>query len=198
MSIGTAGQEAMRGQLLDAAEQVFYARGIQATNMSELRTAAELPLRRIYQLFPSKDDLVVAFLRRRHDRMMDAIEDYLADIRPSQARVLAIFDYLDEWFREPDFRGCPWMNVYGELGPTNPAVAAEVHHHQRAFRALVTGIVTEAGYALEVANAVYLLVEGSVATAQVQHTAVPAGEARRGAEMLLASDRSPARPATTR
>ncbi|WP_371786343.1 hypothetical protein [Streptosporangium subroseum] len=71
--------------------------------------------------------------------MMDAIEDYLADIRPSQARVLAIFDYLDEWFREPDFRGCPWMNVYGELGPTNPAVAAEAHHHQRAFRALVTG-----------------------------------------------------------
>ncbi|AWS43493.1 TetR/AcrR family transcriptional regulator [Streptosporangium sp. 'caverna'] len=198
MSVGTAGQEAMRGQLLDAAEQVFYARGIQATNMSELRTAAELPLRRIYQLFPSKDDLVVAFLRRRHDRMMDAIEDYLADIRPSQARVLAIFDYLDEWFREPDFRGCPWMNVYGELGPTNPAVAAEVHHHQRAFRALVTGIVTEAGYAPEVANAIYLLVEGSVATAQVQHTAAPAGEARRGAEMLLAGDRSPARPAATR
>ncbi|GAA5034786.1 TetR family transcriptional regulator C-terminal domain-containing protein [Actinopolymorpha pittospori] len=189
MATATPAQEALRGQLLDAAEQVFYARGIQAVNMNELRTVAELPLRRIYQLFPSKDELVVAFLRRRHDRMMGAIEDHVADIQEPQARVLAIFDYLDEWFREPDFRGCPWMNAYGELGPTNPAVAAEVHHHQRAFRTLVTGIVTEAGYPHEVANAIYLLVEGSVATSAVQHTAGPAGEARRGAEMLLTSDR---------
>ena len=81
MSTVSTDQEAMRGQLLDAAEQVFYARGIQAANMSELRTAAELPLRRIYQLFPSKDELVVAFLRRRHDRMMGAIEDHVADIQ---------------------------------------------------------------------------------------------------------------------
>jgi AcrR family transcriptional regulator len=184
----------MRSQLLDAAEQVFYARGIQAVNMSEVRAAADLPMRRMYQLFPSKDDLVVAFLRRRHDRMMAAIEDYVADVDPPRLRVLAIFDYLDEWFHEPDFRGCPWMNVYGELGPTNPVVAAEVHHHQRAFRALVTGIVAGSGYAPAVANAVYLLVEGSVATAAVQHAASPAGEARCGAEMLLADEGSRALP----
>ncbi|MFF3559668.1 TetR/AcrR family transcriptional regulator [Streptomyces sp. NPDC002574] len=183
----TAAEEAMRGQLLDAAEQVFYARGIQAVNMSEVRAAADLPLRRIYQLFPGKDDLVVAFLRRRHDRMMAAIEEYVADVDQPRLRVLAIFDYLDEWFHEPDFRGCPWMNVYGELGPTNAVVAAEVHHHQRAFRALVTGIVAASGYTPAVANAVYLLVEGSVATAAVQHSASPAREARCGAEMLLAN-----------
>ncbi|MEV6367051.1 TetR/AcrR family transcriptional regulator [Micromonospora musae] len=198
MPAASAAQEAMRGQLLDAAEQVFYSRGIQAVNMNELRAAAELPLRRIYQLFPSKDDLVVAFLRRRHDRMMAAIAEYGADAQSPQLRVLAIFDYLDEWFREPDFRGCPWMNAYGELGPTNPAVAAEVRHHQRAFRKLVTGIVTEAGFGVDVANAVYLLVEGAVATAAVQHAASPAGEARRGAELLLASDRPPTRRVGTR
>ncbi|GGO14092.1 TetR/AcrR family transcriptional regulator [Micromonospora parathelypteridis] len=198
MPAATAAQEVMRGQLLDAAERVFYSRGIQAVNMNELRSAAELPLRRIYQLFPSKDDLVVAFLRRRHDRMMAAIEDYVAGAQPPQPRVLAIFDYLDEWFREPDFRGCPWMNAYGELGPTNPAIAAEVRHHQRAFRKLVTGIVTEAGYTVDVASVIYLLVEGSVATAAVQHAASPAGEARRGAEILLTSDPSPTRRVGTR
>jgi len=177
----------MRTQLLDAAEQVFYARGIQAVNMSELRSAAGLPLRRIYQLFPSKDELVVAFLRRRHDRMMATIEGYLAEADPAspRARVLVLFDFLDAWFNEPDFRGCPWMNAYGELGPTNPGVAAEVHHHQRAFRGLIIGNVTDAGYAAEIADAIYLLVEGAVATAMVRRTACPADEARRGAELLL-------------
>lgn len=187
--MATADQEPVRRQLLDAAEQVFYARGIQAVSMAELRDAAGLPLKRIYQLFPGKDDMVVAFLRRRHDRMMAAVEACVADIKRPQARVLAIFDYLDEWFREPGFRGCPWMNAHGELGPTNPAVAAEVHHHQRAFRKLVTGIAAGAGYPPEVSNAIYLLAEGAVATAAVQHTATPAAEARHAAEMLLRSGR---------
>jgi AcrR family transcriptional regulator len=169
--VPTVNQEPMRKQLLDAAEDVFYARGIQAVSMAELRDAAQLPLKRIYQLFPAKDDMVVASLRRRHDRMMDAVTAYVADIKRPRARVLAIFDYLDEWFREPDFRGCPWMNAYGELGPTNPAVAAEVQHHQRAFRTIVTGIAADAGYSTQVSNAIYLLVEGAVATAAVQHTA---------------------------
>lgn len=188
----------MRKQLLDAAEEVFYARGIQAVSMDELRTAAELPLKRIYQLYPSKDDMVVAFLRRRHDRMMAAVEAYVADIKQPQAQVLAIFDYLDEWFREPDYRGCPWMNAYGELGPTNPAIAAEVHRHQRAFREIVTSITTGAGYSPDVASALYLLVEGATAAAAVQHTATPASEARQAAEVLLKSDRARSRRAATR
>lgn len=78
--MATVDQEPMRKQLLDAAEQVFYARGIQAVSMAELRDAAELPFKRIYQLFPGKDDMVVAFLRRRHDRMMTAVKAYVADI----------------------------------------------------------------------------------------------------------------------
>jgi AcrR family transcriptional regulator len=192
VAVATA-QEPARTQLLDAAEQVFYARGIQAVSMAEVRDAAELPLKRMYELFASKDDMVVAFLRRRHNRMMAAIKQYVSDIDRPQTRVLAIFDYLDQWFREPDYRGCPWMNAYGELGPTNPAVAAEVRHHQRAFRKLVAGIVTGAGYSHEAASAIYLLVEGAVATAAVEHTAAPAGVARRAAELLLKSDRPRAR-----
>lgn len=196
MAATTAAQEVMRGRLLDAAEQVFYARGVQAVNMGEVRAAADLPMRRMYQLFPSKDDLVVAFLRRRHDRMMAAIEDFVGKAGVPRLRVLAIFDYLDAWFREPEFRGCPWMNVFGELGPTNPVVAAEVSYHQQAFRTLVTGIVTASGYTPVVANAVYLLVEGAVATAAVRHAPAPADEARRGAEMLLAHEGARVLPPT--
>ncbi|MEV5965926.1 TetR/AcrR family transcriptional regulator [Kribbella sp. NPDC051952] len=179
--------ESMRGQLLDAVEQVFYARGIQAANMSELRAAAGLPLRRIYQLFPSKDELIVAFLRRRHDRMMLAIEERVDAAGSPEERVLAIFTHLDGWFHEPSFRGCPWTNAYSELGPTNAAVAAEVDHHELELRALVTRIVLDAGYSPEIADVIYLLVAGSVTTAGVQHSLDAAQEARVGVRMLLAT-----------
>ncbi|MFJ1767822.1 TetR/AcrR family transcriptional regulator [Amycolatopsis sp. NPDC088138] len=180
--------EEVREHLLDAAEQVFYARGVQAVGMDRLRTAANLPLRRIYQLFPSKDDLVVAFLRRRHLRMMASITEFVGRADEGAARVSAIFTWLHKWFCEPDFRGCPWMNVFGELGATTPAVAAEVHHHQREFRKLLAGIVVDAGYSRETGNVVHLLAEGAVSTAAVQRTAAPATEARRAAEILIAAE----------
>ncbi|WP_326836491.1 TetR/AcrR family transcriptional regulator [Amycolatopsis rhabdoformis] len=183
----------VREHLLDAAEQVFYSRGVQAVGMDRLRTAANLPLRRIYQLFPSKDDLVVAFLRRRHDRMMASIAEFTDKAEDGAARVSAIFTWLHKWFCEPDFRGCPWMNVFGELGATNPAVAAEVHHHQREFRKLLSGIVVAAGYSRETGNVVHLLAEGAVSTAAVQRTATPATEARRASEVLIAAE-EPAKP----
>jgi AcrR family transcriptional regulator len=179
-------RDSAREQLLDAAEEVFNARGIQAVGMDRLRTAANLPLRRIYQLYPSKDELVVAFLRRRHLRMMSEIAEFVAGY-DGDARVSAIFVWLHRWFCEPNFRGCPWMNTFGELGPTQPGVAAEVHRHQREFRKLVIQIVTGAGHSREAASAIYLLVEGAVAVAAVQRVASPAVDARRAAESLIST-----------
>lgn len=190
MSRAVPVDESMRTRLLDAVEQVFYARGIQAANMSELRDAAGLPLKRIYQLFPGKDDLIVAFLRRRHERMMTAIEERVAAAGSPKGRLTAVFDHLDAWFHEPSFRGCPWTHAYGELGATNAAVAAEVDHHEREFRALVTRIVLDAGYPPEMADVVYLLVAGAVTTAGVQKSLGAALEAQRGVEMLLGGDSS--------
>ncbi|WP_189107297.1 TetR/AcrR family transcriptional regulator [Streptomyces camponoticapitis] len=179
----------VRERLLDAAEKVFYARGIQAVGMDRLRTASGVPLKRIYQLYSCKDDVVCAFLRRRHDRMMGAIAGYVARAEGPEQRVFALFDWLYDWFGEPDFRGCAWMNAFGELGPTNAAVAAEVHRHKDAFRELLTGTVRDAGYPAVVADAVYLLVEGAVVAAQLRRDAEPAHEARRGAEILLRAAR---------
>ncbi|QWF78757.1 TetR/AcrR family transcriptional regulator [Amycolatopsis sp. CA-230715] len=173
-------EDPAREQLLDAAERVFYARGIQAVGMDELRAAAGLPLKRIYQLYPGKDDLVVAFLRRRHTRMMTAIR---ANTEHAAEPALALFDWLRDWFSEPGFRGCAWLNAYGELGPTNAGVAEEARRHKREFRALLIGLAD--GYPADVAHAVYLLAEGAIAAAAISGTAEPAVEARRVAETLL-------------
>jgi AcrR family transcriptional regulator len=183
-------QEQDRQRLLDAAESLFYGRGIQAVGMDRLRAESGLALKRIYQLFPGKDEMIVAFLRRRHERMMASIETFVALAEPGEPRVLAIFEWLRNWFREPDFRGCPWMNAYGELGPTNDAVAAEVHLHQREFRQILTGVPASAGFPTVVADAIYLLVEGAVVAAAVQHTPAPATEAEQAARVLIAATRS--------
>jgi AcrR family transcriptional regulator len=178
--------DAMRDQLLDAVEHVFYARGIQAASMGELRATAGLPLRRIYQLFPSKDELIVAFLRRRHERMMAAIESRVLHAASPLDGVLAVFDHLDVWFHEPSFHGCPWTNAFSELGATNAAVAAEVDHHERELRGLVSRVVLQADFSQQMADVIYLLVAGAVNTAGVQSDLESAHDAQGGAQLLLA------------
>ena len=80
-------------------------------------------------------------------------------------RVLAIVDWLERWFAQPDFRGCAWTNAYGELGSTSPAILAEVRGHKEAFHDQIAGWVQPC--ATLPADAVALLAEGAIVTAAI-------------------------------
>ncbi|GAB7032047.1 hypothetical protein JCM4914_35080 [Streptomyces platensis subsp. malvinus] len=123
---------------------MFYGRGIQAVGMDELRGAAGVSLKRLYQCFPAKQDLVEAYLRRRDARWRAALAEYV-DVHGEgpAGRVLAVFDWLAEWFAEPDFRGCAFLNSFGELGATSEGVARAAREHKRALVSYLGGLVSE-------------------------------------------------------
>ena len=181
--------DAARARLLDAAEDLFYARGIQSVGMDAIRDASGVPLKRLYQLFPSKEQLVEGYLERRDLRWRGRLADYVERRRDPQQRILAVFDWLHAWFSEPGFRGCAWINGYGELGSTSPAVAAQARRHKEAFRRYLQGLVAAAGLREPATDHLYLLAEGAIVTAAIFTTAEPANRARSAAEELLAASR---------
>jgi AcrR family transcriptional regulator len=85
------------------------------------------------QLFPSKPHLVEAVLRRRDGSIRAALETYAAAVSTRVDRILAVFDYLYDWFGELDLRGCAFINSYAELGDTSPEVADVVRAHRQAL-----------------------------------------------------------------
>lgn len=172
-----------RDVLLDAAESLFYERGVRAVGMDEIRSAAGLPLKRIYSVFATKEELVVAMLRRRDRRWRGSLADYVERFDDPRARVLAVFDWLGRWFAEPGFRGCAWINAHGELGASSPAVLDEVRSHKRAFHDQVAAWVRATGSTA--VEPVFLLAEGAVVTAGITGDPAPAEEARAAAEALL-------------
>lgn len=186
--LANAGQpgDDQRDRLLDAAEELFYARGVQAVGMDEIRATSGLALKRIYQLYPGgKDELMIAFLDRRDRAWRGRLAAHVAIEHAPAQRVLAVFDWLGRWFAEPGFRGCAWINAYGEFGPTVPAVAQAVRDHKLAFRRYVSELVAEAGHPATVAHAVYLLAEGAIVTAGIDQQTEAAVQARQGAALLL-------------
>jgi AcrR family transcriptional regulator len=170
---------------LDAAEALFYRRGVQTVGMDEVRSASGVSLKRLYSLFPSKGDLVEAYLRRRDGRWRRRLAEY-ADARTSpEERILAVFDWLFLWFSEPDFRGCAFINSFGELGATSQAVADIARLHKDEFRRYLAGLVAAANRPTRLTDHLVLLAEGAMTTAAISGSAEPARQAREAAQLLL-------------
>ncbi|MGW7054318.1 TetR/AcrR family transcriptional regulator [Streptomyces sp. NPDC054887] len=181
----TAAQET---RILDAAETLFYGRGLQAVGMAEIRDASGASLKRVYQLFPSKDHLVEAYLRRRDVRWRASLAHHVESRRPGEERILAVFDWLREWFDEPGFRGCAFVNSFGEMGATSNAVAAAARDHVDALKDFLAGLVAEAGRSARLSRSLLLLVEGAITAAAVSGDGAAADDAKEAARALLAQD----------
>jgi len=161
-------------EVLAAAEALFYERGVQQVGMDQVRAAAGVSLKRLYQLFPSKDQLVLSYLAARDERWLASVRAY-ADDMP------AVFDWLAAWFAEPDFRGCAFVNSFGELGGTSPAVADIARRHKEAFRQLLRDLAGDD----ELGDQLTLLAEGAITMAAIGGTVEPAHQAKRAALALL-------------
>jgi AcrR family transcriptional regulator len=180
--------EVLDGRLLDAAEELFYARGIQAVGMDDVRAAAGISLKRLYQLYPSKAQLVEAYLARRDVRwrrhLAEYVEDQAAPADPAD-RLLSVFDWLALWFGEPGFRGCAWINSYGELGPGSASIARQAREHKQAFRDYLRELAQAGGLPIELADELWLLAEGAMASAGILGSGEPAVTAKAAARTLL-------------
>ncbi|MEU8463763.1 TetR/AcrR family transcriptional regulator [Streptomyces sp. NPDC029003] len=174
--------EEARTRLLDTAEALFYAEGIQAVGMDRIRTESGVPLKRLYRLFPAKDALVAAYLERRDRRWITGLREAVA--AAPQQPVPAVFDWLADWFSEPDFRGCAFLNAYGELGAGPAAVLDVVRRHKAELRALLAELTAGAP---GLADQLLILIEGATAVAALTPGPAPAHTAREAARTLTAA-----------
>ncbi|MGG7464253.1 MULTISPECIES: TetR/AcrR family transcriptional regulator [unclassified Plantibacter] len=175
----------LRTTIIDTADRLYYARGIQAVGMDELRTAAGVSLKRLYAEFPSKEEIVLAVMRHRHELWTAGVSALVDEAETPRDRLLAIYDYLAGWFSEDTFRGCGFINAFGEMGSVSPAVAAIAREHKASFQAYVAELAADTGAGPELAPQLAILAEGAQTTAAITGTPEAATQARRAAEILI-------------
>ena len=176
---------AVRDIIVDAADRLYYAKGIQSVGMDELRSAAGVSLKRLYSAFPSKEDIVLAVMERRHELWTSGVSALVDDAETPRDRLLAIYDYLAGWFSDDSFRGCGFINAFGELGGVSPAVATITREHKASFQDYVAGLVADAGAPASLAPQLAILAEGAQTTAAITGSPEAALHARRAAETLI-------------
>lgn len=153
----------LREQILNIADELFYSEGIRATGVDTIIAKSGVAKSTLYRYFPSKDDLVVAYLEQRNQRFWDLLEAELAKY-PSHSveKLLRVFTWLDELLAKPECLGCPFIITtaeYGELDYPGHQVAVK---HKEAVLKRLTQLAEEANINnARVASILLLLIDGA-------------------------------------
>jgi AcrR family transcriptional regulator len=131
---GEADANPLREHILATASALFYAQGARAVGVDLVVDEARIAKTSLYRYFPTKDDLIVAFLEREDLDFWstwDGVAARHAD--DPMAELEAHMGWIGERLGRANYRGCPQLNVAAEF--------AEVHHPARAVaRAHMAGL----------------------------------------------------------
>lgn len=164
--------------ILAAADDLFYNRGVAAVTMSDIRDRSHVSLRRLYSEYPSKSDLVSAWLRHRHHEWMThfvgRVEDHIQD---GDAPVDAVFVAIEAWMTATGFRGCGFINTYAEASALTEEQRVIIRSHKSALASYLTTLIPEG-------EAVAVIVDGAIVQAAIFGTAAPIHHAHHAAAVL--------------
>jgi AcrR family transcriptional regulator len=126
------GASAARRRLLDTATHLFYTEGIRAVGIDRIIAEAGVAKATFYNHFPSKDDLVLAYIEGQDQLGRMAIAEL-----PAQAprdMIAAVMGRISEAVSAGGWRGCPFLNAAAEYpnpaSPVRQAIdARRVWHH---------------------------------------------------------------------
>jgi AcrR family transcriptional regulator len=102
----------LRERILRTAYELFTLYGLTAVGVDRIVAEADVAKTTLYRHFRSKNDLIVAVVERHLQLWLrDWLEPETLHLGNSPTeRLLALFDTLDEWFRDENFQGCLLVN----------------------------------------------------------------------------------------
>lgn len=176
-------------RILKAASRLFYSEGIRAVSLDNIAEAAKVTKRTIYYHFPSKDDLVAAYLAARDQPNLALFRKWYSETGGTTAdKVRAIFRQLAVSARHPKWKGCGFLRTSAELAnmPGHPAMRIGAAHKKK-FEAWMTEEFSAAGCKTPAALArhVLLLLDGSFAVVLLHRDAAYMEAAGDAAHLLV-------------
>ena len=179
----------VRQRILHTADRLFYEGGLRSIGIDRIIAEAGVAKMSLYKHFPSKDDLILAVLKYREEKLIEFFERAIERHgKRTKDKLRAFFAALKDFFESPDFRGCAFQNAMIELADPAHAGSQFVRDHKRRFQDFLSGLIEESlgNEAAKVAPAVGLLVEGAIVTAVIQGSPNPVDVARDAAMKMVA------------
>ena len=183
-----------RAHLVRVAAGLFNRFGYHGAGVDKVIAEAGIAKTTLYRHFETKEELIVAVLKHVDENFRTAMRAFVDEKAPSDAKrkLLATFDFLEAWFREKSFYGCPFMSAAGEYGEHGSPVFQAAAMHKRLVLAYFEELAHTADLEepARIAGEINLLHEGATAVAHISGTPEAARKAKAVAARLLLEDGS--------
>lgn len=156
-------------RLYDTAARLFYQHGYRATGVDTISAESGVGKMTLYRHYPTKDDLIVAFLKQSDADFWRYFELITQDAPEPRGKILAFFEALQAYVTSPACYGCPFINVateYPQLDYPGHQVALA---HKRSVQARFNQLAEAAGASQPqaLADGLLLLMDGAYMAARM-------------------------------
>lgn len=164
--------QAVTDRILDTAERLFYTQGYCNTGINQVIEEADIAKASLYKHFETKTDLLIAYIRRAHERWFQRLETSINNIADPKARLLAIFDHHLGRQEDRNFGGCPFTKANDEAGTSDPRVLEAIQQMKLHSKSYIKSIVAKSGHKKiisdqELTEMIFLLLEGAISATAI-------------------------------
>jgi len=180
-------------RLIAAGQRLFCREGIHATGIARLLSEAGVSRKTLYERFGSKERLLHVVLKREGEAWRNWFARGLAKTRGTpQERLLAAFDLLGEWFRQPNFYGCAFINAVAEHDKIAMPLSELAITHREETNRLLLDLARQTGAAEPelLVEKISMLIDGAIVTAMMTRQPEAADYAKQAAADILRANRA--------
>jgi AcrR family transcriptional regulator len=174
-----------REKIVDAASELFYAHGLRAVSADRIIERAGITKVTFYRHFPTKDDVIVAYLERRAAWEREIILGASASVHGDADKTIRLVsEGIGREACTPGFRGCPFINAAAEYADADHPVRRVVDAHRTWFLSVLTKLTASVGiHDPAVADELMMLRDGAMVTGYL-------GDAEKVSAALLSASRA--------
>ncbi|WP_127018899.1 TetR/AcrR family transcriptional regulator [Flagellimonas beolgyonensis] len=127
--------------IIVTAGKLFYSQGYHSTGINEIVDTCNIAKATLYGHFKSKEDLCIAYLDHRHHQFLERLKGFVAKKPSGKSQLLALFELLQDMYREEDFEGCWCLKTFGELGPNEAKIRAVIQKQKKELLLFIGEVV---------------------------------------------------------
>ncbi|MFY0255344.1 TetR/AcrR family transcriptional regulator [Chitinophaga sp. 30R24] len=162
----------VKDRILNTASDLFYHQGFNQTGINQIIAEADIAIGSLYKHFPSKNDLLLAYLKKQEDEWFEQLTEFSKGAEHPKEKIFRFIDYRIAQQKKSNFCGCPFTKIIAETGAQDPKVLQLVETHKEKQRALLYGLFKQIhsdsiGDKKLLSESFFLMIEGAIVSTTI-------------------------------
>ena len=178
----------VRDRLIATASRLFYEQGYNATGINQILKESGVAKASMYDHFRSKEEICIAYLQQMDEQFVHNISTFIAQRPQGAGRVMAIFDFLEEFYNAENFRGCWCLNTIAEIPQDDERIKGEIRNQKETLRQMIHEVVgenLENDHNTNLGDQLYLIYEGALVESYLHASQWPVDLVKQMAAKLI-------------